>query len=107
MVGDGNHFGGIETIVDGNLILAYVLGSLRKLFFSLVGLRGSSFFPGSFCFSSCFLSIFFSFSFFSSRFLLYLSFFLFFAIRLQDMRCFFLQFVWRYFRDQWISGYDI
>lgn len=67
MAGDGNHFGGIETIVDGNLILAYTLGSLRKLFSSLVGLgSSSSSYPGSSCSSSCFLSV----SLFFLRFLL-------------------------------------
>ena len=95
MAGDGNHFGGIETIVDGNLILAYTLGSLRKLFSSLVGLgSSSSSYPGSSCSSSCFLSVplFFFFVFCSL-------FFFFFVISLQDMCCFFLRYVWRYFRD--------
>ena len=65
MVGDGNHFGGIETIVDGNLILAYALGSLRKLFFSFLGLTvfPPVFFLSFFSFFSFFALSFFSFSF--------------------------------------------
>ena len=37
MVGDGNHFEGIETIVGGSLILECALGRLRKTLIPSVG----------------------------------------------------------------------
>jgi len=101
MVGDGNHFGGIETIVGGSLILAYALGRLGKLPIPPVG---SSSYSGS-------LWLFFLFSFCPPPplrlLLLFFPSLYFFAISLQDVRCFFLRSVWCYFRDWWFSRHGI
>ena len=60
MVGDGNHLGGIETIVGGSLTLAYALGRLGKPPTPLVGCESLPLILGLYGFSSCFLSVFFS-----------------------------------------------